>query len=88
MMVEPAHYQVPNPTEPAEYTGSYTTVRHQNVAHCKSVGRDYGSILKTQLGLVVIDNDKEMAEKKVQRILKVIPEEYAREVEDTWIKKS
>jgi F420-dependent oxidoreductase-like protein len=48
--------------------------------HCKSVGRDYDSILKTQLGLVVIDNDKEMAEKKVQQILKVIPEEYAREL--------
>jgi F420-dependent oxidoreductase-like protein len=48
--------------------------------HCKSVGRDYDSILKTQLGLVVIDNDREMAEKRVQQILKVIPEEYAREL--------
>lgn len=48
--------------------------------HCKSVGRDYDSILKTQLGLVVIDNDREMAEKRVQQILKVIPEENAREL--------
>jgi F420-dependent oxidoreductase-like protein len=47
--------------------------------HCKSVGRDYDSILKTKLGLVVIDNDREMAEERVQQILRVIPEEYARE---------
>lgn len=47
--------------------------------HCKSVGRDYGSILKTKLGLVVIDNDREIAEKRVQQILGVIPEEYSRE---------
>jgi F420-dependent oxidoreductase-like protein len=47
--------------------------------HCKSVGRDYDSILKTKLGLVVIDNDREMAEKRVQQVLRVIPEEYARE---------
>jgi F420-dependent oxidoreductase-like protein len=43
--------------------------------HCKSVGRDYDSILKTKLGLIVIDNDKEMAEKRVQQISKVIPKE-------------
>jgi F420-dependent oxidoreductase-like protein len=37
--------------------------------HCKSVGRDYDSILKTKLGFVVIDNDKKMAEKRVQQII-------------------
>jgi F420-dependent oxidoreductase-like protein len=47
--------------------------------HCKGVGRDYDSILKTKLGLVVVDNDREMAEERVQQILKVIPEEYVRE---------
>ena len=30
--------------------------------HCRSVGRDYDSILKTKLGVVVIDDDKEMAD--------------------------
>jgi alkanesulfonate monooxygenase SsuD/methylene tetrahydromethanopterin reductase-like flavin-dependent oxidoreductase (luciferase family) len=30
--------------------------------HCKSVGRDYDSILKTKLGFIVIDNDKKMIE--------------------------
>jgi F420-dependent oxidoreductase-like protein len=34
--------------------------------HCRSVGRDYDSILKTKLGLVVIDDDKEMARKRLQ----------------------
>jgi F420-dependent oxidoreductase-like protein len=47
--------------------------------HCKSVGRDYDSILKTKLGLIVIDNDKEMVEKRVQQISKVIPKEQVGE---------
>jgi alkanesulfonate monooxygenase SsuD/methylene tetrahydromethanopterin reductase-like flavin-dependent oxidoreductase (luciferase family) len=47
--------------------------------HCKSVGRDYDSILKTKLGLIVVDNDKEMAEKRVQQISKLMPEELVRE---------
>jgi alkanesulfonate monooxygenase SsuD/methylene tetrahydromethanopterin reductase-like flavin-dependent oxidoreductase (luciferase family) len=37
--------------------------------HCKSVGRDYDSILKTKLSFVVIDNDKKMVEKRVQQII-------------------
>jgi F420-dependent oxidoreductase-like protein len=37
--------------------------------HCKSVGRDYDSILKTKLGFVVIDNDKKMVEKRLQQII-------------------
>src|SRR5919205_4516624 len=47
--------------------------------HCKSVGRDYDSILKTKLGFVVIDNDKESIEKRVQQISKVIPKERLKE---------
>jgi F420-dependent oxidoreductase-like protein len=47
--------------------------------HCKSVGRDYDSILKTKLGFIVIDNDKEMVEKRVEQISKVMPEEQVRE---------
>jgi F420-dependent oxidoreductase-like protein len=48
--------------------------------HCKSVGRDYDSILKTKLGFIVIDNDKETAEKRVQQISKVMPEGVVREL--------
>jgi F420-dependent oxidoreductase-like protein len=47
--------------------------------HCKNVGRDYDSILKTKLGFVVIDKDNDMAEKKVQQISKVMPAEQVRE---------
>jgi F420-dependent oxidoreductase-like protein len=48
--------------------------------HCKSVGRDYDSILKTKLGLIVIDNDKKMIEKRLQQIISNgIPEERVRE---------
>jgi F420-dependent oxidoreductase-like protein len=48
--------------------------------HCRSVERDYDSILKTKLVFIVIDNDKEMAEKRVQQISKVMPEEQVREL--------
>ncbi len=48
--------------------------------HCKSVGRDYDSILKTKLSFIVIDNDKEMIDKRVQQISKVRPEEWVREL--------
>ena len=41
--------------------------------HCKSVGRDYDSILKTKLGLIVVDNDNERVEKRVQNISKIMP---------------
>jgi F420-dependent oxidoreductase-like protein len=48
--------------------------------HCKSVGRDYDSILKTKLGFIVMDNDKETAEKRVlQQISKVMPREQIEE---------
>jgi F420-dependent oxidoreductase-like protein len=48
--------------------------------HCKSVGRDYDSILKTKLGFIVIDNDRETLEKRIQQISKVIPEEQVRDI--------
>src|SRR5215218_10514443 len=48
--------------------------------HCKSVGRDYDSILKTKLGFIVMDNDKETAEKRVlQQISKVMPKDQIKE---------
>ena len=43
--------------------------------HCRSVGRDYDSILKTKLGHVVIDKSKE----KVTAAIKNLPEERRRE---------
>ena len=46
--------------------------------HCRDVGRDYESILKTKLGVVVIDDDKETARKRLQQIIKV-PEEQVDE---------
>ncbi|TLX92183.1 MAG: LLM class F420-dependent oxidoreductase, partial [Thaumarchaeota archaeon] len=48
--------------------------------HCKSVGRDYDSILKTKLGIIVVDDDKQMAEKKIKQIFKGMPEEQIREI--------
>ena len=62
--------------------GSAETVkRNLNILkdHCKSVGRDYDSILKTKLGIIVVDDDKQMAEKKIKQIFKGMPEEQVRE---------
>ena len=47
--------------------------------HCRNVGRDYDSILKTKLGVVVIDDDRETARKRLQQISKGIPEEQINE---------
>jgi F420-dependent oxidoreductase-like protein len=47
--------------------------------HCRSVGRDYDSILKTKLGVVVIDDDKEMARKRLQQNIMGMPEEQINE---------
>ncbi|HEX5891260.1 MAG TPA: LLM class F420-dependent oxidoreductase [Nitrososphaeraceae archaeon] len=49
--------------------------------HCKSVGRDYDSILKTKLDLVVIDDSEEMARKRAQQFYKGIPEQQIRDRE-------
>jgi alkanesulfonate monooxygenase SsuD/methylene tetrahydromethanopterin reductase-like flavin-dependent oxidoreductase (luciferase family) len=48
--------------------------------HCKSVGRDYDSILKTKLNTIVIDDDKEIAKKRVQQIFKGMDEVQIREL--------
>ena len=42
--------------------------------HCRNVNRDYDSILKTKLGVVVIDNDGLMAKKGVQQAFIGMPE--------------
>jgi alkanesulfonate monooxygenase SsuD/methylene tetrahydromethanopterin reductase-like flavin-dependent oxidoreductase (luciferase family) len=46
--------------------------------HCKSIGRDYDSILKTKLGVVIIEDDREMARKRLRQIINV-PEEQVNE---------
>jgi len=43
--------------------------------HCHSVGRDYESIVKSKLGHIVIDKDKE----KVAEAIKTLPEDRRRE---------
>jgi F420-dependent oxidoreductase-like protein len=62
--------------------GSAETVKGKLIIlkeHCETVGRDYDSILKTKLGMIVIDNDKQMAEKKINQIFKGMPKEQIRE---------
>ena len=49
--------------------------------HCKSVGRDYDSILKTKLDLVVIDNSEDMARKRAQQFYIGVPEQQIRDRE-------
>src|SRR5919107_245852 len=49
--------------------------------HCKRVGRDYDSILKTKLDLVVIDDSEELARKRAQQFYKGIPEQQIRDRE-------
>jgi F420-dependent oxidoreductase-like protein len=49
--------------------GSIETVKRKLTVlkdHCTNVGREYGSILKTKLGIVAIENDRETAKKKIQ----------------------
>ena len=58
--------------------GSIGTVKKKlNILkeHCRMVGRDYDSILKTKLGHVVIEKD----EKKASEAVKNVPEERRRE---------
>jgi F420-dependent oxidoreductase-like protein len=47
--------------------------------HCKKVGRDYDSILKTKLGGVLIDNNEEEVKKRVNLILKGMSEQQIKE---------
>jgi F420-dependent oxidoreductase-like protein len=58
--------------------GSVETVRRKFGIlreHCRSVGRDYDSILKTKLGRIIIDKDRE----KVTEAIKGLPEDRRRE---------
>jgi F420-dependent oxidoreductase-like protein len=62
--------------------GSAETIKRKlNILkeHCKSVGRDYNSILKTKLGAIVVDDNKEMAKTRVQQTFKGIPDEQINE---------
>jgi F420-dependent oxidoreductase-like protein len=62
--------------------GSAETVKRKlNILkeHCKTVDRDYDTILKTKLGIIVVDEDKQMAEKKIEQMFKGMPEEQIRE---------
>jgi F420-dependent oxidoreductase-like protein len=62
--------------------GSAETVKRKlNILkeHCKSVGRDYDSILRTKLGIIVVADDRQMAEEKIKQIFKGMPEEQIRE---------
>jgi alkanesulfonate monooxygenase SsuD/methylene tetrahydromethanopterin reductase-like flavin-dependent oxidoreductase (luciferase family) len=47
--------------------------------HCTSVGRDYSSILKTKLGIVIIDDDREKAKERIQQVCRGMPEEQINE---------
>jgi F420-dependent oxidoreductase-like protein len=62
--------------------GSIETVRKKlNILkeHCKSVGRDYDSILKTKLGAIVVDDNEEIAKSRVQQTFGGMPEEQINE---------
>jgi F420-dependent oxidoreductase-like protein len=47
--------------------------------HCKTVGRDYGSILKTRLGVVMMDEDRAALEKRIGERFRNVPVESRRE---------
>ena len=47
--------------------------------HCKSVGRDYDSILKTKLAAIVVDDNSDMVKNRIQDTFRGIPEEQIKE---------
>ena len=47
--------------------------------HCQTVGRDYSSILKTKLGRVIVDKDKQKLEARVAEAFKDVPQEMRKE---------
>jgi F420-dependent oxidoreductase-like protein len=62
--------------------GSPETVKRKlNILkeHCHSVGSNYNSILKTKLGVIMIDDDKRVAEKKAKQMFKGMPEDQIKE---------
>lgn len=62
--------------------GSSETVKKKLAVlreHCRDVGRDYNSILKTKLGTVTIDKDRDAARKRVEERFKGAPEQSMKE---------
>jgi F420-dependent oxidoreductase-like protein len=47
--------------------------------HCKSVGRDYSSILKTKLCVIIVDDNNDMAINRVRKTFGGMPEEHVKE---------
>ena len=47
--------------------------------HCKSVGRDFDSILKTKLGTIVLDDNREATKDRVEETFRGVPEEQIKE---------
>ena len=47
--------------------------------HCKSVGRDYDSILKTKLSTIVLDDDGEMVKTRVKETFRGVSEDQIKE---------
>ena len=47
--------------------------------HCKAVGRDYNSILKTKLGVVLIDKDRASLDRRIAEQFRNVPAEMQRE---------
>ena len=47
--------------------------------HCKNVGRDFDSILKTKLGTIVLDDNREAAKDRVKETFRGVPEEQIKE---------
>jgi F420-dependent oxidoreductase-like protein len=62
--------------------GSSETVKKKLAVlreHCRDVGRDYNSILKTKLGTVTIDKDRDAARKRVEERFKGASEQMVKE---------
>ena len=47
--------------------------------HCKNVGRDYDSILKTKLAAIVVDDNSDMVKNRIRETFRGIPEEQIKE---------
>jgi alkanesulfonate monooxygenase SsuD/methylene tetrahydromethanopterin reductase-like flavin-dependent oxidoreductase (luciferase family) len=47
--------------------------------HCKSLGRNYDTILKTKLGHIIIEKDRQKLNERVAKVFGSIPEQMRRE---------
>jgi F420-dependent oxidoreductase-like protein len=62
--------------------GSPDTIRRKLKVlseHCQTVGRDYNSILKTKLGRVIVDKDKQKLDAKVAKAFRDVQQEMRKE---------